>query len=204
LTFNLQVETLGLSNPIERSEGRLKSLFWPAVKSGADVDYLGTQGYWVCTFVAVISFLFLLHSPVLAIILLLFFYLGGVGVRERDVYAAAIVFAFYVIDTFISTVFLFFSSPWGLIVVRFFITALLFANIRATWIASHWQVGSEQAALPPRMSETLADKFADQWPAKIWPKARIPYYIFGLLMLFLTTLGLARMLGRLIVRWLAR
>lgn len=198
------METLGLSGPIERNDSRLKSLFWPAVKSGADVDYLGTQGYWVCTFVAVVSFLFTLRSPVLATVFLLFFYFGGVGVRERDVYAAAIVFGYYAIDTLVSTVFLFFNTPWGLIVVRFFITALLFANIRATWIASKWQVNSEQAALPPRLSETFADKFADQLPAKIWPKARIAYYVFGLLMLFLTTLGLARILGGLIVRALAR
>ena len=198
------METLGLSSPVERSENRLKTLFWPAVKSGTDVDYLGTQGYWVCTFVAVVSFVFSVRSPVLATILLLFFYLGGVGVRERDVYAAAMVFAFYAVDTLVSTFFLFFSSPWGLIVVRFFITALLFANIRATWIASKWQVDSEQAALPPRLSETFADKLADQLPAKIWPKARIPYYIFGVLMLFITTLGLAGMLGKFIVRALAR
>jgi hypothetical protein len=50
------MEILELSESTPRSESRLKSQFWPSIDSGADVDYLGTQGYWVCTAVAVISF----------------------------------------------------------------------------------------------------------------------------------------------------
>ncbi len=50
------MQTLGLSDSTPRTEGRLKSLFWPSVQSGSDVDYLGAQGYWVCTLVAGLSF----------------------------------------------------------------------------------------------------------------------------------------------------
>lgn len=40
------METLNLSDSTPRSESRLKSLFWPSIQNGADVDYLGTPGYW--------------------------------------------------------------------------------------------------------------------------------------------------------------
>src|SRR5258708_5436806 len=52
------MQTLGLSESAPRSEGRLKSLFWPSIQTGSDVDYLGAQGYWVCTFAALLSFVF--------------------------------------------------------------------------------------------------------------------------------------------------
>ena len=41
------MQTLGLTDSAPRTEGRLKSLFWPSIKTGDDVDYLGTQGFWV-------------------------------------------------------------------------------------------------------------------------------------------------------------
>jgi len=192
------MQTLGLSDSDPRGEGRLKSLFWPSIQSGADVDYLGAQGYWVCAFVGVSSFLFALlqGQPILATTLLLFFYFGGVGVRERDLFAAVIVFVFYLADALISVIFLVFATPWGMIVVRAIITALLFSNLRATWLASNWQPDSEQAALPPRLGETWSDKFADLWPAIIWPKVRIVYYVFSGLFLLLVVIGLAKMMLR--------
>ncbi len=155
------METLGLSSPAPHSENRLKSLFWPSIENGSDVDYLGTQGYWVCTFVAGVSFVFLLASgkPITAGIILLFYYLGGVGVRERSRYAAAVVLFMYVLDTL--------SAPG---IVRLFITALLFSNLRATWIASGWQPESEEAILPPRLSQTWSEKFTDKLPLWLWPR----------------------------------
>jgi hypothetical protein len=53
------METLNLSESTPRSESRLKALFWPTIQTGTDVDYLGSQGYWVCTLVAVVSLVFL-------------------------------------------------------------------------------------------------------------------------------------------------
>ena len=49
------METLGLSDSTQRSESRLKSLLWPSIQTGTDVDYLGTQRYWVSTLVSVVS-----------------------------------------------------------------------------------------------------------------------------------------------------
>jgi hypothetical protein len=109
----------------------------------------------------------------------LFYYLGGVGVRERSRFAAAVIFAMYLLDTLL--------SPG---VVRVLFTALLLSNLRATWIASGWKPGSEESFLPPRMNETLLDKFRDMLPAWLWPKIRIFYYVFSLCFLLLTAVGL--------------
>ena len=176
------METLGLSGTAERSEGRLKSLFWPSIQNGTDVDYLGAQGYWVCTFVSIASFVFLVISsqPITGVAILLFYYLGGVGVRERSRYAALIVFIMYLLDTLL--------MPG---VLRMILLALLLSNLRATWIAASWRPESEEAALPPRLNETFSDKLADQVPLWLWPKVRIVYYIYSGGFLLLVVVGLA-------------
>jgi uncharacterized membrane protein HdeD (DUF308 family) len=183
------VETLGLSDSsTPRSEGRLKSLFWPSIESGSDVDYLGAQGYWVCTLVAVLSFVLLIVAgqPITGAAILLFYYLGGIGVRERSRYAAVVVFLMYLLDTLL--------SPG---VIRVLLAALLLSNLRATWIASGWKPGSEQSILPPRLNETWADKFADTFPAWIWPKIQILYFVFSAGFLLLVIFGLVMlMLGK--------
>ena len=170
------METLGLSDSTEQSDGRLKSLFWPSIQNGTDVDYLGTQGYWVCSIVAVLSFTLLCFGgqPIIGTVMFLFFYLGGVGVRERNRFAALAVLLMYGLDSLL-------TAPG---VVRIIIAALLISNLRATWIAANWKADSEAAILPPRMSETLGDKFADRLPGWLWPKVRIPYYIFAGVVLF--------------------
>jgi len=176
------MQNLGLSDSTPRTESRLQSLFWPSIQTGTDVDYLGTQGYWVCTAAAVLSFLFSVVSghAIVAAFVLLFYYFGGVGVRERSLYAAGVVLILFAEDTLAS----------GLGVVRVLIGALLLSNLRATWIASHWKPGAEESILPPRLSETWGDKFADKLPEWLWPKVRIPYYVFSAGLLVVTTFGL--------------
>jgi hypothetical protein len=157
------MQTLGLSDSTTRSENRLKSLFWPSIQSGADVDYLAVQGFWMCTIVGVIS-LFTLSvagQPITGILVFLVFHLGGVGVREHNPFAAVVMLVYYVLDSL--------ASP-GFSVVRTIVTALLLSNVRATWIAGAWKPDSEEAALPPRFAETFFDKLADKWPAFIWPR----------------------------------
>jgi hypothetical protein len=181
------MQTLGLSESTPRTENRLKSLLWPSISTGNDVDYLGTQGYWVCAVVAVGSFVFALASdqPITAVVALLFYYLGGVGVRERSRYAAIIVFAVFFLDLMLL----------GFSVVRILFTALLLSNVRATWIAYHWQPGSEEAGLPARLNETWSDKFADVLPAWLWPKVRYVYYVFSACFLGLAIIGIAMARG---------
>jgi hypothetical protein len=184
------MQTLGISDSTPRSESRLKSLFWPSIESGADVDYLAVQGYWVCTLVAALSFvvLFATGHPILAAVVFLLFHLGGVGVLEHSRFAATIVLVYYVMDT-LASLRSFLASPGG-IVLRVIITALLLSNLRATWIAAHWQSGSDEAALPFRLNDTWTDKFANQWPTWLWPKIRVVYYILSIGMLLLVSFGL--------------
>jgi len=175
--------TLGLSESTTRTESRLKSLFWPSIQSGADVDYLAVQGYWVCTIVGAISLVFLIFGgqPVIGALVFLVFHLGGVGVREHNGFAAAVTLAYYVLD--------YFAAP-GFSVVRIIFTALLVSNLRATWIAGNWTAGSADAALPPRLGDTFFDKLADKWPPFIWPKVKVVYYIFSVAFLAVIVAGM--------------
>jgi hypothetical protein len=56
------MQTLGLSDSTPRTESRLKSLFWPSIQTGSDVDYLGAQGYWFCTIPVLLSLVVLIFS----------------------------------------------------------------------------------------------------------------------------------------------
>ena len=186
------MQTLGLCDSTTRSESRLKSLFWPSIQSGADVDYLAVQGFWVCTIVGVLSLVsltFFARQPITGLLVFLLFHFGGIGVREHNPFAAAVTLVYYLVDFMASFVFLFFNSP-GIGVVRVIIIALLLSNLRATWIAGNWKPDSEEAALPPRLGETFTDKLADKWPAFIWPKVKVLYYIFSVGYLALIVAGL--------------
>ena len=185
------MQTLGLSDSTTRSESRLKSLFWPSIQSGADVDYLAVQGFWVCTIVGVMSLAFLIlpGQPITGVLVFLLFHLGGVGVREHNPFAAAVTLTYYLVDFLASFIFTVLNSP-GVGVVKVIVIALLLSNLRATWIAGNWKPDSEEAALPPRMGETFFDKFSDKWPAVIWPKVKIIYYIYSVGFLALVVAGL--------------
>ncbi len=180
------MQTLGLSDSTPRTESRLKSLFWPSIQNGTDVDYLGAQGYWFCAFVAVMTFVFTAIQGhwISGVFVFLFYYLGGVGVRERSRYAALVVLIMSVVDMLVA----------GPGVFRVLVAALLLSNLRATCVASVWKPGSEEAILPPRLGDNLTDKLADKLPMWLWPKVRIPYYVFSVVFLFLVAAGLAVMM----------
>ena len=177
------MQTLGLSDSTARSESRLKSLFWPSIQSGADVDYLAVQGFWVCTLVGVWSLvsLTLTGQPITGVIVFLLFHFGGVGVREHNPFAAAIMLVYYAVGCL---------GSGGIGVVRVIIAALLVSILRATWIADHWKPDTEEAALPARFGETFVDKLVDKWPALVWPKVKVVYYIFSVGFLALVVAGL--------------
>lgn len=181
------MQTLGLADSTPRSDNRLKSLFWPSIQTATDVDYLGTQGYWICVLMAVLSLVFLVATGhiIAGIVTFLFNFLSGVGVRQGSRYAAAMVLTVYLLDTVLSGV----SIVGAGVAVRLIFTAVLLANLRATWIASAWQPGSQEAVLPARLSETLGDKLSDQLPLWLWPKVQILYYIFSACLLLLASIG---------------
>jgi hypothetical protein len=181
------MQTLDLSGTSPKSENRLKSLFWPTIHSASDVDYLGSQGFWICALVAVFSFVVsvMVGSPIAGFFTLLYFYLGGVGVREKDIFAAIVVFIMYLAETIL--------APGT---VKFFGCVLLLSNVRATFIASFWDPGLAEAEAPVRFDETWGDKLADKWPAWMWPRIKYGYYVFASLFLLLTMTGLFVMLFR--------
>jgi hypothetical protein len=191
------MQTLGISDSTVRTDGRLKSLFWPAIQSAVDVDYLGTQGLWVCTIVAVLSLLFLLLMGqfITGVVTFLVFYFGGVGVRERDPFAATAVLLIFFADTVFTALMMGLFNP-AVIVVRTVIIALLVSNLRATFMAWSWRPESEEAAMPQRMSDTFADTLSDQLPMWLWPKIRIVYYIFAAIYLALVCLGMMAIILR--------
>lgn len=176
------MQTLGLADSTPRSENRLKALLWPSIQSATDVDYLGTQGYWICVLVALMSGVVIAVNgqPLTGLLTFLFFFLSGVGVREHNRYAALGAFLFYGVDIILGQI--------GIVKIIF--TAILLSNVRATWIASKWKPDSEESIPPPRLNQTLGDKLADILPAWLWPKVRIAYYIYSSAMLLLVFAGL--------------
>jgi hypothetical protein len=120
------MQTLGLSDSTTRTESRLKSLFWPSIQSGADVDYLAVQGFWVCTIVGAMSMAFLVFNrqPITGLLIFLLFHFGGIGVREHNPFAAAITLIYYLVDFLASFIVLLLNSP-GIGVVKVIVTALL-------------------------------------------------------------------------------
>ena len=177
------MQTLGLSSESQRSDGWLKSLLWPTVDNAWDVDYLGQQGMWVCTIVAVFGLgaSFITGNPIvigIAMINALFFILGGMGIREANWPAAAILFAVQLCNVLLKP---------NVFSVAF--AAILLSNLRATFLASEWRPAAEGEDRPTRFSESFGDKYVDQLPPILWPKLQIPFFVLGAAMLLLSLLG---------------
>jgi hypothetical protein len=187
------MQTLGLQGESKRSDGRLKSIFWPTVENAWDVDYLGQQGFWICFAIAVfqlVASVFTLNPIVIVTGGLgsLLYFIGGMGVREKSWPAAAVIFACYLIDTLYSAMAGALLSPAGAVKIVFL--GLLLSNVRATFIASEWKPAADGEDRPSRFNETLKDKLVDAWPPRLWPPLQIPFYVLGALWFLLTFLGL--------------
>jgi hypothetical protein len=191
-----RMQTLGLADSTPRSEGRLKSLFWPSIQNAWDVDYLGQQGFWICVVVGAMSLVVaLIHGQwITGLLVALFFFLSAIGVREKSVTAAAMVFVAYTLDFVVSIIMLMPGNP----LIRAIFCLLLFSNLRATWIASRWrqEEDSDGAEQPMRFNDTWRDKLVDQLPPLVWPKLRIPYYVLAAVYLLLSIAGTGMLLAR--------
>jgi len=178
------MQTLGLSSESKRSDGWVKSLLWPTVENAWDVDYLGQQGMWICTAVAAFTLVaaLLTANPLFILVGLLsaiFFVLGGMGIRQGNWPAAAIVFVVYLLN-----------SLAHLNVFSVIFSIVLLTNLRATFLASEWKPVGEDEDRPTRFNETLADKYVDQMPQLLWNKLQIPFIILGATMLLFSVAGL--------------
>jgi hypothetical protein len=189
------MQSLNLSGEAKKSDGPIKSLMWPTVENAWDVDYLGQQGFWICTIIAIASLgLTLLaawEAPAYAIwsltstfsvIECLIYFVGGLGVRQASPIAAVTVFALYALDQLASG-----HSPS---VLSLIIAAVLLSNVRATILASRWTPANEGEDRPSRFNETFRDKLVDQLPPRVWPVLRYPFYVVATIMLSLIVLGL--------------
>src|ERR1700690_1592205 len=96
----LLMSTLGLSGPPQQDEGLFKRLLWPSVRNSHDVDLLGQQGFWLCHIIAVLSAVMGIATahPVAAAFTFIFYVMGGFGLREGSVAAAALVLAAWLLD----------------------------------------------------------------------------------------------------------
>lgn len=183
------MQTLGLSGESRRSDGRLKSIFWPTVENAWDVNYLGEQGFWILIAVAVFELAVsaLAGNAILLISGMVMFFvyvMGAMGVREANWPAAAMVFS------------VFFASMLGALamgrlpgVLTVIVAGVLLSNVRAAFLASEWKPVAENEDRPTRFNETLADKLSDQLPAKLWPAVQIPFFALASVFLLLELLG---------------
>lgn len=183
------MQTLGLSGESRRSDGRLKSIFWPTVENAWDVNYLGQQGFWICVVLAVFQLVVAAFSSNLVVLVAyltaaLVYLVGGMGVREASWPAAAIVFGIF-FTGLLYTVMM--GHLPGIIDILF--TGILLSNVRAAFLASEWKPAGEGEDRPTRFNETMVDKIVDQLPAKLWPRIQPFFFAVGAALFALELLG---------------
>jgi hypothetical protein len=183
---------LGIDGRPERGDNILQRIFWPGNHAG-EADALGQQGYWVCLFVGLISAgisVFTGHALV-GLLILAFYWLGGIGVREHSLSAAIIVAVGYVAAlTFAIAM----HRIPGLLDIA--ITAILLGNIRGTYVASSWRAKGDSDVFPDRLNTTFFDWLVDQLPAKLWPKGRYAFFCVAVVYAALLALGTFAVLRR--------
>jgi len=192
------MQTLGLSSASQPTDGLFKRLFWPEIANAYDVDLVGQQGFWVCFGVATISLLISLFTghPLLGVFVGATYFLGALGVRQRDAVAAFLIFLCYLLDRLVSLE----SMALGLggagnPLLGIVATMLLFANVRATILSRRWQAPgapTDVGELPERLTSSFGDKLSNVLPEKLWTRTR---YVFFPLACILILISLLSMVG---------
>ena len=174
---------LGLSDERTKDDNLFQRLFWPSNQPG-EVDTLGQQGFWVCLVVALFSggVMILAGHPLIGMLTLVLYGLGGVGIRQHSVAAAIFISFCYVANLLIN---LFLTQMPG--VLSLIVAGLLLANIRGTYIASKWQATGDLEQFSE--SPTFFDRLVDQIPPRVWPWGRFLFFVLGAIYLALTILG---------------
>lgn len=189
------MQTLGISNEPRKSDNWFKRVFW-ASDDPSEVDGFGQQGFWVCMIIAVLTLVVssVQGQPLMGALAAAVFFLGGVGVREHNIGAAAAIALVYLFSMFAGILVL--RRPPGLL--DLFALLLLASNVRGTWIASKWSRVLPPEEQPLRFNESWRDKLVDQMPAKVWPKAKVIFFVlagvYSLILIFGTMVLLAKFL----------
>jgi hypothetical protein len=171
------MQTLGLSDSTPRTESRWRALLWPTIRNDGDFDYITRQGFWICCLVAAVTIGFGAFAGSIfgGAFEGVFFFLAGIGVRERSRVAAIAAFSAYLLSTLVAQR----NTGGGFGFVRIVFLALLFANIRGNWLSARWTKEFQDGIVPMRLKQTIGDKFADQLPTFLWPKARFVFYMLA-------------------------
>lgn len=190
------MQTLGLYGEAKRSDGVLKSLFWPTVENAWDVDYLERQGFWICVLIAAIKAIasFLSGNPILIIAGVfeaIIFAFAAMGIREGSLPAAATIFVIYLLDLVYAT---FRGIPPGFLTI--ILAAILLSNLRAAYLASRWTPVTDDGDKPTRFHESFRDKLVDVLPARAWPLLKWPFFAMAALLLVLSIAGMGSLRGR--------
>ncbi len=193
------MQTLGLASEQQSSDGMFKRLFWPTIQNQYDVDLVGQQGFWVCVGSAVLSALALSVSGHLMIAILVgaTYFLAGIGVRERSIAAASLIFLCFLIDKVSNVVAMTVGASRGAAVgnplVVLVVMMLLASNVRATILSRRWRTASVATddEMPERSTTSSFDKVANRMPTILWPKVRFAFYPLASLLLLLLLAGTA-------------
>jgi len=191
------MQTLGLSSAPQPTDGLFKRLFWPEIANQYDVDLVGQQGLWICFAVAVFSMAFTLFTghAFVGVLIGVTFSLGGLGVRQRDTGAAVFVFLCYLLDRILSVESMALGlSGGGNPFLGIVATALLFANVRATFLSRRWEATASPAdlsELPERSTTSFADKLTNVLPEKLWPWTQYLFFPLAAIFILITLLSMA-------------
>ncbi len=184
------MQTLGLTSKPQPTDNIFKRLLWPSIENLYDVDLIGQQGFWLCVLVGVISGIMLVFigMPWMGLFIAVTYFFGGCGVRQRSIAAAATIFTLYLLNFLVSLYLGQRANP----ILPIIALMLLFANIRGTVLAHGWMNApepGEDPTLPERSATTLPDRFANKLPAILWPKVRYVFFVFAVIFVILTIIG---------------
>ena len=183
------MQDLGLSDYTPRHENRLKTLFWPAIENEQDIDTVTRQGFWLCILLSGVTALMGFAVGFSAVVLeAIFFFLAGTGVRLKSIAAAAGALVVYTFVTFL----LLRVGVENVGVVRVIVTALLLANLRATWISARLRLAATEPP-PVPLEGSWSERLSDRMPMRVWPWGRWVFYLVGVLMLLDIGAGLLRL-----------
>jgi hypothetical protein len=164
------MHSVGWSDSVPRTEGWLKALLWPSIRSDADAAYVTEQGFWVCFILATVTLAFSMFArvPIAGIFEFVFYFLAGLGVRQRRNAAAMTALVAYVLDGLAMQRY----TGNGFGVLRIVFLVLLLSSVRGTWLSARWKRAGELDREPIRPRDAIFDKVTDQLPGWVWPKAK--------------------------------
>jgi hypothetical protein len=193
------MQTLGLSSAPQPTDGLFKRLLWPEIANEYDVDLVGQQGFWICFAVAVITTVasLFMGRAILGVFIGATYFLGALGVRQRNAAAAALIFLCYLLDraSSVESAVLGLGGT-GIPLLGIVATMLLFANVRATVLSRRWQASatpSEVSEMPERSTSSFADKLANVMPDKLWPRTRYVFFPLASVLILISIWGMARL-----------